>query len=86
MRNIEISESERIGLKSLISSAPEQGYSLIQIKIGLSVLNKLECEGCLSLEETEWEFLCERIKNARWRVASQDILDMTDKVFNTKKD
>lgn len=85
MRTIELAAEpldERALLSGLIGQAPEAGYSLDEVRLGVRVLDRLAAgPAALVLEEAEWRFVRDRLACARWRVVSAGLLAFVDKVL-----
>lgn len=82
MRLIDTTKEDREALFTLVTNAPEKGYGLDEVRRGVKLLDALEGEGPLRLEDAEWSFLCARLKQTQWRVATKDVLALVDKVLD----
>lgn len=77
---------ERLLVRGLIAAAPDQGYSIDDVRLGVRVLDKIDAAtDVLSLEEAEWGFLCRRIRETKWRAADAAILRLVDKISEAKE-
>src|SRR5437879_6330433 len=86
MRIIELSDdavfNERDQLRTLIKSAPANGYSIEEVRGALRLVDRLDAGGALVLEDADWSFLVALLKNAKWVAALPGIVVMYDKIAN----
>lgn len=69
-------------LKNTIGAAPEQGYTIDQVRMGIKVLDKIEAstDEKLALEDAEYAFVRERIESIKWSVATPQVIAFYDAV------
>lgn len=66
-------------LKNTVGAAPEQGYSIDEVRLAIKVLDKIEsCGSDIEFEDTEHTFVVSRISNVKWLKASPEIVKFVD--------
>lgn len=63
---------------------PQQGISIDEMKQSLKVLDKLDkCEvgDTLELEDAEWEFLCSKVRAARWGIVDSRLVAFSEDIL-----
>lgn len=67
---------------TIVTAAPDSGYSLQDVATGLKILDKLNGEATIiEFEDAEHAFLRKRIGETRWRQAHPDIVEL-NRAFN----
>jgi hypothetical protein len=75
-------------LAEAISSAPDNGYTIDQVRMGIKVLDKIEQsqEGQILLEDAEHAFVLERVRAIKWRVATPGIVSFYEAVSGAQSE
>ncbi len=78
MKSVTIASTEQKQiLIGVISSAPEGGYGLKDIRIGVAAIEVIEAaDVSLQLEDEHYAFIKRRLEGARWSRLGKDILDL----------
>jgi len=77
-------------IKTVLSTPGPDGFSMEEIELGMRIINKMESKNGskvadnLTLEDADWKYLKKRIKDFRWGVGHQGILNLRDAVNDAK--
>jgi hypothetical protein len=70
-------------LQTILSGAPESGYTIADVRSATKVLDKLDaCKDLLELEDAEYSFVLNRIRQVPWAMAHSDIVAFVDAIEN----
>lgn len=80
--NPEFAERSLKSLRDIIGIAPDRGYSINQVRLGVKVLDKVSgvTGDKVVLEDAEYDFVRERINETMWVAADSFIVEFFDAV------
>lgn len=91
MRKIELREHEDFDadtaiLDKVLQSPGKEGFTVDTMRRALNLTDKLKAaNGAILLEEDEWLYLNQSVKNFRWGIPHKVILDLCDRVENAEQ-
>ena len=72
-------------LKVCLDVPPQGGFTTTEMKARLRVSSALDkANGHIELEDADYNKLVELIKDMKWGVVSQDLVDLEEAVINAK--
>jgi hypothetical protein len=65
------------------TNAKDEGFTIDQVRTAIKAMDKIEAAGDdVAFEDTEYAYVAERVKGARFTVASRDVVEFVDAVLN----
>lgn len=80
---VEGAERFKEALKQLIGPAPENGYTIDQVRAGIKVLDKIAASQgeVIELEDAEYAFVAQRVRESKWAGADPFVVSFYDAIM-----
>lgn len=80
----EFAERSLKSLRDIVGTAPERGYSINQVRLGVKVLDRVNSVTGekVVLEDAEYDFVRDRINETTWVAADPFIVEFFDAVVS----
>lgn len=64
------------------TNAKDEGFTIDQVRTAIKAMDKIESSGDeIAFEDTEYAYVADRVKSARFTVASRDVVEFVDAVM-----
>lgn len=68
-------------LKVIVGAAPDSGYTIEDVRLGMKILDRIEAsKDALELEDAEYNWLRGRISNTKWARLGPDIVHFVEAI------
>ena len=92
MRVIPLKKIENFDYRDILrlivgSAQAAPSMNIEQVRRSVAILDALDsAEEELRLDERDWQYVCQRVKDAQWQVATKEIIGFVDAVELAKEE